>query len=1267
MSLRIRQWIGGCATGLLLCGAMAAQVTSGTILGTVTDASGGSVMGAKVKITNAGTSISSNLKTNADGNFELPYLIAGQYEVAVEASGFKTFRQTGITLATDEKYRVDIKLEVGSGSQTVTVTASADVLQTDSSELSQTVDRRTVESLPNINDNPLLYAMTMAGVVTTGAFLDPNNVNTGDNSRQYFSGFTVNGSRPISSNIQLDGAFNTNGYVNEIAVIPARDAVGEVKVITNAYSAEYGRAGGGVINFTTKSGDNVLHGSLFENFRNSDLNANAFGNNSFGTDAHGNPNRPRPPFSTNSFGGTLGGPVLLPHLYDGHNKTFFFFSYSGLRRSQGTSAYYTVPTALERIGDFSQTLAQVNVGGQLQAFNRQIYLPFPSTTTVTTVAAGQYQVTRDQASSGGVLNKIPAQYLDPTALKLMSYYPLPNITPLNIDGTSNYFTNAPTHTRSDQIMVKLDRQINSNQKTFFRWTTDWTLSDPPNIFTNPAANNNGPTTQFNPSATIGYDWTISPQSILEVRASVTRINLVLIPNGGLNFLAGNNLGFSPQEIASGLTQVFPRVNISPYPSEGVGNFVLRNNHSTNYSFTPNYTRLLNKWTLKVGGEYVALVNNFIQPFVASMGITNTANAFSQFCEGTGCAAVAANTPQGWSAANFLMGAADGSVGNGQFATGDPSMAVKNSYFALYSQSDWKATRNLTINLGVRWDFQGALTERHNHLSQFDLNATNETNTPGLYIFSGTAGNSRGQTNPDYKNLAPRVGFAYRLGDKTVIRSAYGISYDMVTGMGSGAQGFGSDGFAAPSYLQIRPNTGITTGLDILIAPFENAFGSGGVIAAPNPKNPALLGNAVTAIIRTDNRTPYVQQWNFTIQRLLPFGLDAQVAYVGTKGTFLSVQQAPINQTDDIPQPVLTNAINTYAATGINPLTTQVPNPFFGVITNNTNLNGSTIQQLYLNLPYPAYGAVTRFQDRLGNSNYNSLQITLKHNFEHGFQIVGAYTWSKSINDGGSYAAQIQGGFSQGSYFWDPNNRRLDRSVSSFDIPQRVVLNYLWELPFGKGKPLFSSTPVVSQALSGWKVAGISTFSDGFPIGITGGGFGRPNVIGNPVLPEQDQIIGDGKKSVTLPDGVNWVVPAGYKLYFNPDAFAVPVLTVPRVGGTPGQTVNVANPYYYGSAPRLFSNIRAPGIDNWDLTVSRIITLKERLRLEIRADAYNALNRVQVGAPGSGFGGPDLTTPGRIGMNTSTTFGSIPLTTAQTSVSQVSNSARYMQLSMRLSW
>jgi trimeric autotransporter adhesin len=1243
-----------------------AQVTSGTILGTVTDPSGGAVANAKIIITNTGTNIRTETLTSAEGHFEQPYLPSGQYQIAVDAAGFRSFLQTGITLNTAEKYRVDAHLEVGNASQSIVVAANAVTLQTDSSQLSQTIDRKQLEGLPNINRNPLLYAMTVAGITTTGAFLDPNNVATGDNSRQNFSSFVVNGSRPLSTNIQLDGAMDTSPYGNEISVLPNLEAIGEVQVITNAYSAEYGRAAGGVINFTTRSGANQVHGALYEDFRNSALNANSYGNNTFGRSANGTPLRPKAAFNTNLYGGAFSGPVWLPKVYNGHNRTFFFVSYEGLRRAQGASTYYTVPTAAERTGDFSKTLSLVTSNGVQIAEPVNIYLPLPSTTTVTQVAPGQYQLNRRQATYNGVANVIAPQYLNPTSLNLMSLYPLPNITPVNADGTSNYFTNATTYTHTDQWIVKLDHNFSDTQKGFFRWTTDWTLSNPPNIYaaSNPAANNNGPTTQYNPSFTLGYDWTISPRDVLELRANLTRINLVLVPIGGQNYDL-TSLGFSPSELVGLPTHAFPSISVGSYATMGLGSFVLRNNHSSNYSFTPNYTKIVNNWTFKIGGEYLDILYNFTQPYKASMSFSANSAGFSAACSGTGCPTLPTTTVQGWAAANFLMGAMDGSIGNGQYTTGDPTMALKNGFWSAYSQNDWRATRNLTINLGARWEFQGPLTERYNRLSQFNLGGVNETGTAGLYQFSGVGGNPRGQTNLDWKNWAPRVGFAYRLGDKTVIRSAYGISYDMITGVGSGAQGFGSDGFSAPAYVQIRP----TSGLDILQNQYTNAYSSGGQTSNADPLNPVLLGQNVTAFIRTDSKIPYTQQWNFAIQRELPGSFDLQVAYVGTKGTRLAIQQTPVNQTNDIPQATLTSALNTYVATGINPLTSLVNNPFYGTITNNTNLKNPTVQQQYLDLPYPAYGGVTRFQDRLGSSSYNSLQVTVRRAFRQGFQFTGAYTWSKSIDFGGAYTAQVQTGASQGGMFFDPNNQGLDRSVSAFDSPQRVVLSYLWELPFGKGQPLLANTPVVNHIVSGWKVNGITTLSAGFPLGISygSGGFNRANITEDPTLPSKYQIIGDGHTSETLPDGHSIVVPAGYKLIFNPYAFSVPVLTIPKAG-SPGQTVNVANPYFYGDTPRLFTNLRGPGIANWDFSLSRTFGITEKIKLEARLDAYNAFNRVQMGTPVVAFGSPNLTAAnGALGLTTSSTFGMINTATAQTSVGQSTNIPRYLQIAMRLSW
>jgi trimeric autotransporter adhesin len=1238
------------------------QVTSGTILGTVTDPKGAVVAGAKVVITNTATSVKSTTTTNPDGNYEVPYLISGPYQVTVDAPGFETFQLTNIILNIDQNYRADAVLKVGSETQAVVVTSNAYVLQTDSSQLIQTINESTIEAVPNVNNNPLFYATLVAGVTPTGAMLDPQNVNVGDSSRGYLSGFTVNGSMPLTSNIQLDGAMDTSPFANEIIVLPSIDSMGQATVITNAYSAEYGRAAGGVMNLTTKSGTDTYHGTLYEDFRNTVMNANSYGNNYF------TPARVRPPFDTNLFGATAGGPVWIPKLYNGHGKFFVFSSYQGLRRKQGASTYYTVPTARERTGDFSQTKTLVSVSGVSTPYPVSIYLPLPSTTTVTFPAAGQYQVNRQQAVYNGVSNVIPPQYLDATAKTLMNYWPLPNITPVLADGTENYFTEVPTYTQTDQLLDRFDYNVNAAQKAFVRFSVDWTLSAAGNIYasTYPQASNNGVESQFVPSMTVGYDWVITPKSTLEVRAAATRLNLVLGPCcGGSNYnLAG--MGFASDELTAVPNQVFPEINtVGAYPSMGLGAFALRNNHTTVYSFTPNYTRLLNRLTLKTGMEYDAIFYNFDQPQYPSFAMTPEAATWGAACNGTGCAAVAASNPQGWTPELFMLGANRGSYASGEYSTNEPSVAVKSGYWALYSQNDWNVTRNLTLNLGARWEYQGPITERHNWLSQFNLTALNPTGTPGAYEFAGVNGDPRTQLNNDWLDFAPRTGFAYRFDKISVLRGAYGISFIPTTGVGSGSQGFGVDGFARPDFGTQTPSTGPDAGLPILqnVWTSPNFFTGGGVTAGDNPNNHSLLGNSVTAFIRTQNRTPYMQQWNLAVQTEFPAGIDFQLAYVGTKGTRLPQTQYPIDQTDQISPSIIQSALSTYQATGANPLTALVPNPFYGIIPNGTTLTNTTITQSLLDLPYPAYSAVTRYDDRSDSSAYNAMQVTVRRSFQQGFQILGTYTWSKTFDYGENYAGAIQGGASNGTPFYAPGNRRLDRSVSDFFQPNRATLVYLWALPFGKGQKFLAHTPVLSQIVGGWNVAGVTTFASGFPVPLTGVSFGRADVIADPRLPKSDRVVGPA--TVVLPTGQNYTVAAGYKLYFNPDAFSGSVLTVPKVGGT--GTVNVANPYHFGNAPRMFGNLLTPGINNTDLNVTRVFAITERLHLLGRLDAYNAFNRVELGSPGGGFGGPNLTTAGSIGMNTSSTFGLINVQTAQTAVSQVTNSPRFLQASLKLTF
>jgi hypothetical protein len=522
------------------------------------------------------------------------------------------------------------------------------------------------------------------------------------------------------------------------------------------------------------------------------------------------------------------------------------------------------------------------------------------------------------------------------------------------------------------------------------------------------------------------------------------------------------------------------------------------------------------------------------------------------------------------------------------------------------------------------------------------------------------GDPRGQINSQWNNWAPRAGFALRVNDKTVVSSGYGIIYLMTTGGGSGAQGFGSDGFAAPSYVAIRPTTGQAAGLDILQNTWTNAFSTGGITAGADPLNPVLLGGSVTAFVRKDNQTPYLQQYNFAVQRQLPFDTIMQVAYVGTKGTHLQIQQFPINQVNDIPAATLNSALQTYIATGSNPLSQRVPNPFYGIIKGNTNLNGTTIAQQYLDEPYPAYGGVTKFFDRVGSSHYNSLQVSVNRTFKNGFQISGAYTYSKNMDFGNAYGAAVQTGSTAGQAYYAPGMRYLDRSISGFDQAHRAVISYVWDLPVGRGHAFLGDVKVLSPIIGGWRLGGITTFASGFPLGITGTGFGRPNVIADPRIPKKDRVMGH---SVTLPTGQTYTPQPGYKLWFNPYAFSANVIAVANPSA-PGTTTNVANPYYYGNAPRLFSDLRGPGINNFDASLSHNYSIHERYTIAVRLDAFNVMNRTQPGLPGTAFGGPSVVSGSTLGQNTSTTFGSVNMTAAGTVIGQSANLPRYLQISGR---
>lgn len=601
---------------------------------------------------------------------------------------------------------------------------------------------------------------------------------------------------------------------------------------------------------------------------------------------------------------------------------------------------------------------------------------------------------------------------------------------------------------------------------------------------------------------------------------------------------------------------------------------------------------------------------------------------------------------------------DGQRGDGQFTTGEPSLALKWGYYGFYSQNDWRATRKLTINLGLRWDLQAPGTERYNRLSQFDRYGTNLTRTPGAILYSGVGGTGRGQTEPDHNDWGPRIGIAYRLNDKTVVRSAYGITFDQITGVGTGSDGFGMTGLNAPAYIRIRP----ASGLQILDRPFNNAFYAGGVAIGRNPSDPRLLGSSIIGIDR-ESPTPYIQQWNFTIERELPGSVNLQMAYVGTKGTRLTTMQTQINNTNSIPAPALMAARGELIRTGVNPLNALVPNPFYGVIPpGNPNVSGATIVQRQLQQAYPAFGGINMFNLRTGSSNYHALQISGRRRFRSGMEVGANYVWSKNI-DFSNHFTVLGGNTANGgtSTQFNLSDMSLDRSVANSDIPHRAVVNYVLPLPFGKGQRWLAGTPVLAQFLSGWSLSGISTFSAGLPLGINGGPFSRPDLISDPVLPEEYRCFGDGVTSCPLPDGSSIVVPLRRMLYFNPNAFRGRVLEVPRAAGT--GTVMVEDPYYWGTAPRFDSRLRGFGILNTDVSISREFGLGETRRLAVRVDAANLFNRrdFNVGGINRITGSFNLEPArGPLGASTSSTFGTADITA-------LGRSPRYLQVSARFSF
>lgn len=1118
------------ALGLALSapGLMVAQSFQASVSGIVNDSTGAVVPRVKVTVTDSARGIAFTAVTNQEGVYLINNLIPSTYRVTAEAAGFSTYQLDAFPLAARQEAVLNISLQVGTTNQTVEVSSQVQMVDPSNATLGGVVNNKSIVDLPIINRNVLTLMAIEPGV-------QPSTQN--NYSSNFFTSairYSFNGGLESTSDFQQDGISILNQSdipgIMGLTMLPSVDAVDEMRVQTNGYSAVYGRSGGGITTMVTKSGTNGFHGSAYDFIRNNGLNSNSFFSNRAGAKIA--------PLHEHQYGGSVGGPIIK-------NKTFFFVVLERNVNNAGAFSLFTVPTAAERGGDFSGAL---NSAGQLKTiFNPYSTAPDPAN-------AGQFLRTPFPG------NIIPPSMLDPVGVKAATYWPAPNLPGL----TNNVNKTAVSANPLQQITSKIDHNFSTNKRVFGRYGYLYNVAGSPNFFNNLADQGYGPMTVHAHNLALGYTQTLGASTVLELRAGVNRFN-ALRPSNGLGFKV-STLGLPTSADAyleQGDVDEFPGIGVQAYSTLGNNNGPYYESHELDYIFSGNLLRVIGKHTLTIGAEHRDYFLNFLQtnPLLLNFGADMTQGPNPRTVSSTAGDAVA----------SMLLGAGDnGSAG--YYAR----TANGNHYFSEFIQDDIKWSRKLTINIGFRLDQETGTTERYNRMAAIDPFVSNPISSKvknpftgaspwdlkGGYVFAGSGTDSLGRNairGIEWKP-SPRLGIAYSLNDKTILRVAYGIYFGVPYAGATRA-------FTSGAFQTSTPWVATVDGVHVN-TPVSNPFPTG-YFYPPGSSLGLLsaLGQNLTSALPDSLRTLYNQQWNFSIQRSLATNMLMQIAYVGNKGTHLfwgSGSQA-MNQLP--PQ---------YSSLG-NQLLNPVPNPFVGLITTGT-LAQPTVQYGQLLRPFPAWQSVGADGRAVGNSEYQALQLSFTKRYTNGLSIIGGYTWSKLMTD-----------VADGTWAGTPSIRsyycvRCEHSPSGYDVPHRFTLSTVAELPFGRGKKFGTNwNRAVDTVIGGWQTNGIFTLASGIPLvfstaannSYTFGGGQHPDVVGNPVLSSGKSIY-------------QW---------FNTAAFAQP-----------------AN-FTSGTLSRTFTGVRADKLKNLDFSLFKNFSLTERFKLQLRAEAFNITNTPVFGAPG----------------------------------------------------
>jgi hypothetical protein len=810
--------------------------------------------------------------------------------------------------------------------------------------------------------------------------------------------------------------------MNANSAVPSVEGVEEFRIQTNSYSAEYGRSGGGVLTIATKSGTNELHGSLFEFFRNSKMDANNWFANASGSRLG--------KFQRNEFGASLGGPLSIPKLYNGKNKSFFFMVYEGRRQRSASTRFFTLPTDEQMGGDFSKTLT---AAGQL----RTIYDPF--TTTPDPSRPGQFLRTPFPG------NRIPVNRFDPVSANVLKYYgPRPNLPGQPNTGQNNFFFQGKAPTDVNRGTGKFDHNFNENQRIFFRYTLFQNENSQPELWEGPGCPDGGCYSNYErqQNAALDYSWTLNPTTLLNLRYGFARS--ILDRGSWYKGFRPTTLGLPAYTEEGADLLAFPEFGVEEMTMPGLLHHWNFRSANQSHTVVGTLSKVAGSHSLKVGTEMrLNLINHMQAPW--SMNFTFNRG----MTQGPDPRVVSA--AGGFGFASFLLGTgASGSEVHGI------RPALENKSFGFYLQDDWKVNRKLTVNLGIRWDFETGLTERHDRYAIFDPSAVSPlSQRVGMQLLGGwtfpTQGGLGRRLKPiEWGKIAPRIGLAYQVKPGLVIRTGGGIFY---TTAPYGANNYGTAPFRAST--PWVPTVDGVTPTDLLRNPFPN-----GVLQPEGSTNGLLasLGQGVGSPVPNTMTTPYNSQWNFSIAKDLGATSVLEVAYAGNKGTHLPLGW----QMDQLPNSLIRPDAG---------LLDTVANPFFGIIPVGP-MSTRTVQRGQLLTPYPHIPGVSFAGTGWGNSNFHSLQASFKKRFSQAGTAVVSYTWSKLLADGGDNAWDSAG-------FRDFNCRACDKSVSPYHYPHRLVTSYTYELPFGKGKQFGTTWNGFMNAVLGeWQVNGILTLSSG---------------------------------------------------------------------------------------------------------------------------------------------------------------------------------------------